>query len=257
MHPMWCPGINLDHWEANGLVGAWPLWDGGGDKAMDVSGNGNVGTLTSMDPATDWVVGEMGRCLDFDGVSDRVNITNPLGVLAQGTVMMWVNNTSFGNADYLFWGANPGRLYVTQSTAGDDGWMFRLGGGGYSVTSVIASGEWHHIAVSWQGTTANGYTDGILSIAGYAFTGTPGSASQSPSIGAYPSGILATAAKQQDVRVYNRALSASEVWHIAHDSQLYCQPRFPWGALPGGGAPPVGTIVPQMMQQSLYAGSMP
>ena len=41
---------------------------GAGDKWFDLSGYGNNGTLTNMDPATDWVTSPYGRALDFDNV---------------------------------------------------------------------------------------------------------------------------------------------------------------------------------------------
>jgi hypothetical protein len=40
-----------------------------------------------------------------------------------------------------------------------------------------------------------------------------------------------------DARYYNRALTANEVWHCCHDSQLYLPPRRRLWAV-GGGAPP-------------------
>jgi len=58
----------------DGLVGAWmPSLDVTGETLRDVSGNGNHGTLTNMDAASDWVATSKGLALDFDGVNDYVN----------------------------------------------------------------------------------------------------------------------------------------------------------------------------------------
>ena len=58
----------------DGLVGAWmPTLGVTGETLRDVSGNGNHGTLTGMDAATDWVATSKGLALDFDGVDDYVN----------------------------------------------------------------------------------------------------------------------------------------------------------------------------------------
>ena len=59
----------------NGLIGHWKLDESAGTTAADSSGNGNDGTLTNMDPATDWFPtgGQVNGALDFDGVDDRVN----------------------------------------------------------------------------------------------------------------------------------------------------------------------------------------
>ena len=54
-----------------GLVGAYSMGLGPtGDKLRDVSGYGNDVTLTSMDPATDWIVDDGRYALDFDGSND-------------------------------------------------------------------------------------------------------------------------------------------------------------------------------------------
>ena len=58
-----------------GLVGLWaPSLGPTGLTLRDQSGYGNHGTLTFMDPATDWVVSEKGWALDFDGSSDHIKI---------------------------------------------------------------------------------------------------------------------------------------------------------------------------------------
>ena len=58
-----------------GLVGAWvPAMGSSGATLYDVSGYGNHGALTNMDPATDWVAGGKGTALDFDGSNDYVAV---------------------------------------------------------------------------------------------------------------------------------------------------------------------------------------
>lgn len=64
-----CPGL----WD--GLVGAWVASLGPtGSTLFDVSGRHNHGTLTNMDPATDWVPTQHGWALDFDATDDYVEI---------------------------------------------------------------------------------------------------------------------------------------------------------------------------------------
>ena len=63
----------------DGLVGAWmPSFGVTGETLRDVSGNGNHGTLTNMDAASDWVTTPKGLALDFDGVNDYVNTNSPV-----------------------------------------------------------------------------------------------------------------------------------------------------------------------------------
>ena len=61
----------------DGLVGAWsPKLGPTGLDLFDVSGNKNDGILANMDPATAWQVGEKGWGLEFDGVNQRVSVSN-------------------------------------------------------------------------------------------------------------------------------------------------------------------------------------
>ncbi len=54
-----------------GLVGAWcPSLGASGFRLIDRSGYGNHGTLTNMDPGTDWVASGSGLALDCDGIDD-------------------------------------------------------------------------------------------------------------------------------------------------------------------------------------------
>ena len=58
----------------NGLVGLWaPPLGVSGLKLFDVSGHHNHGTLTNMDPATDWIMSPYGWALDFDGAGDYID----------------------------------------------------------------------------------------------------------------------------------------------------------------------------------------
>ncbi len=78
--------LDPHHDLAKGLVFAGLGGGRGSDKLLDASGYGNSGTLTNMDPATDWVwVPELGRWgLDFDAVNDAVNLGAGQRFLAAG-----------------------------------------------------------------------------------------------------------------------------------------------------------------------------
>jgi len=55
------------------IVGRWvPSAGATGFRLIDRSGRGNHGTLTNMDPASDWVVSGGKGALDFDGTNDNV-----------------------------------------------------------------------------------------------------------------------------------------------------------------------------------------
>ena len=75
---------------ADGLVGYWTFDDGSGTTAADSSGNGNHGALTN-DPA--WTTGLFGGALSFDGDNDYVNCGTGASLnsmTTQMTLSLWV-----------------------------------------------------------------------------------------------------------------------------------------------------------------------
>jgi hypothetical protein len=87
------------------LKGHWPLSEGAGTLCYDGSGNGNTGTMTNMDAATDWLTGQTGapqlvegynRPLLGDGATDLyVNCGDPSSDVDIGTgdfaLGYWIN----------------------------------------------------------------------------------------------------------------------------------------------------------------------
>jgi hypothetical protein len=63
-------------WE--GLVGAWPMQEGGGTKVFDSSGNYKHGTLTNTTPDASWSLSPLGRALFFDGTDDHVQLSGKM-----------------------------------------------------------------------------------------------------------------------------------------------------------------------------------
>jgi hypothetical protein len=89
----WAPGINHQDPLAQGLVGAWPFWEGSGDKVFDYSGSGNTGTLTN---GPTWTTSEFGKCLYFDGAAEReiiVGQSPELVGMPQLSLSAWVKYT--------------------------------------------------------------------------------------------------------------------------------------------------------------------
>jgi hypothetical protein len=145
------------------LVAHWKLDDGSGTTATDSSGNGFNGTLIG---GPTWVVGfdGVGGALEFDGRDDYVDFGNPAGWpagKAPRTLCGWGKTNSIASgwrwiASYgsegtglaTFIGLNGNTLYV--GGYGDD----------ISVNNVWVVGEWFHVGVTYDGTTAKAYVNG-------------------------------------------------------------------------------------------------
>ncbi len=212
----------------DGLVGLWSF-DGpdvSGTTASDRSGNGNTGTLTNG-PVP--VAGTLGQGLSFDGVNDWVAVpqSSSINNLNTFTLSLWVypisdtnnnsprmlskseTNTAANGAFNLNDEGGNLNLYANRwaTTAGD----FQL------VTTIIPLKTWTHIAVTYDyGSTSNVpvmYINGTSRAVTVttAPAGTRGSETEALNIGSNTAATRAFNGSIDDVRLYNRALSAQEV----------------------------------------------
>ena len=76
-----------------GLVAYWKFDEGSGTIACDSSGNGNTGTLAN---GPQWIAGNFGHALYFDGLDDNVLVAaaHSLDLSGSFTLSAWVNPVS-------------------------------------------------------------------------------------------------------------------------------------------------------------------
>ena len=203
---------------SNGLVGYWSF--NGPDMesatAFDRSGQGNDGTITGASI----INGKVGQALNFDGTDDTVitasfraslNITGPI------TISVWiyphsltplgyigfVQKTNFSSSYYLGTGNNKTDI------------SFYYGGTQVALTAsnVLKLNQWQHVAVSYSSTGTDIYWNGTSAIHSDTIA-TPAGNNGSLEIGyrddtsRWFDGII------DEVRIYNRALSADEVLRL-------------------------------------------
>jgi fibronectin type 3 domain-containing protein len=198
-----------------GLVAAYSFDAGSGTTAVDSSGNGNTGTLSNATWATS---GKYGSALSFNGTNAwvTVNSSSSLALTTGMTVEAWVNPTTLGSAyRTVVFREQPGNevysLYANQSNPQAPlGEVYVSGYKDASASTGLAAGTWAHLAETYDGSSVRLYVNGTL----ISTTAAPGSlASSSLPLriggnniwGEYFSGLI------DEVRVYNRALSASEI----------------------------------------------
>jgi len=212
-----------------GLVGYWSFEEGIGTKAGDMSGNGNNGTLTLMDPATDWVNGKRGKALDFDGVNDYVNLGTFSVVSDQMTMAAWVYVTAFSSPDVQERIINKADGTGTEnhdwmlSFIDNSGRKLRLRFN-RSINTLIgntnlSAGRWYYVAATYNNGTGIIYLDGVADGSGSFGTGTLPNNTNPVYIGAKSSLVEFLNGKIDEVRIYNRALSASEVANLYNASK--------------------------------------
>ncbi len=229
-------------------VAYWRLDDGSGLTALDSSTNGNTGTLYGY-PGSDaqWITGRVGGALNFnnDGsTSEYVEVPDaPSLEFDQGkafSIAAWVRGpaSQLGGAGLLVKGGGAlTAQYGLDVFNGAYRFYVRNGSGGsvVAVSSVAPNNRWQHIAATFDSAvgTMNLYVNGTL--AGSAAAPTTLLANYSPlSIGSRYSGTagydLPFSGVIDDVRVYDRALSAPQVQQLYASAgtlppTLYVQPQ--------------------------------
>ncbi|HTI34124.1 MAG TPA: LamG-like jellyroll fold domain-containing protein, partial [Miltoncostaea sp.] len=203
-----------------GPQAAYAFEENAGVTTADVSGHGITGTLTN---GPGWVAGRYGRAVQLDGADDFVDLGNPTALQMTGsmTVSAWVRSTAFPSDDAAIvskratqgWQLDitpdrgPRTIGFKLSASGGD--MFRYG------QTTLQTGTWYHVAGVYDATarTMHVYLNGQLDDGTLAGTVAAAQVNSSANvdIGRRPSGGFLTTGVIDDVRIYNRALSASEV----------------------------------------------
>ena len=216
-----------------GLVGAWmPSFGVTGETLRDVSGNGNDGTLTNMDAASDWVATSKGLALDFDGSNDRVEVDDQeLRFARYGTdglsISTWfyktknsgyqdlvTNRDAHGQFHYILY------IHITGQT------LQLHGLAQYKSTYVPPLNQWTHVVATVQNNIYSLYADGRLVQGPIAYDyRTPSVQPKKLQIGGYVNAGLTYepfGGSIQNTFIHNRALSPTEI------KQLYLNPSAPF-----------------------------
>ena len=212
---------------ATGLVGYWKFDDGSGTSAIDSSGNGNTGTLQNTPTWT--TSGMNGGALTFNGTNQFVTAPDvaPLQLSGSWTVSSWVNFSALpasGRASVLVQKIGAAINYELLVDNGDScgaglGWTAYfsvpvVGGICAKYLSSISTGTWYHVVGVWDSSSGNQYVylNGQLVMTHNTGGVVPPSGSgMSLAIGAGVYGNYLTTGTIDDVRVYNRALSAKDI----------------------------------------------
>jgi len=241
-----------------GLMAHWKFDKAKGTTAKDSSGNGNAGTLVndpSWLARNQCAAGK--SCLSFDGADDRVSVPNSssLNIERALTVAAWINlkdippssqEQNINNFPAVITKGPTNTQYiifvygVAGSASGTSPLTFRINTGidnptsrsqlvlhEVNSTSNVVFGRWMHVAGVYDGAVMKIYVNGVLEAykptSGRIATGT------SPlTIGAggndLYTDIVPTPFVNQwhglidEVSIYNRALSKSEVQSIYRNS---------------------------------------
>ncbi|KND51634.1 MAG: putative glucanase [Parcubacteria bacterium C7867-001] len=213
-----------------GLIGYWPMNEATSTRAGDFSGQGNPEVLSGTGLPT-WTNGKFGKALSFDGTNDYIETVSTIsyGGSNTATISFWLNWTSYaddcdpalasGDTD-----ANAGAWVVVPNDCDFPGYFTATigdGGGGARTEGITrpSAGSWHHIVVVLDNSSAAGsltfYVDGVAQ-SDTVLNDTKGAAGTMFTAKltgmAYTGGAFFWGAgKMDDLRLYNRSLSAPDV----------------------------------------------
>ncbi len=200
-----------------GLVAAFNFDVDGAGTVIDLSGNGNDGICTpgSTCPTFTASGGHSGGAYDFTGNGNFIEVRNEASFdfTIAFSASLWMRTSNFGNA----WAQLLGK--------GDSAWGIerQLKTGSISFTTFTPSsdnlvgppnlqdGQWHHVAVVYDGSRKLLYVDGQVA-AQRNLTAAISTNNVAVRLGfntEYPTGQYD--GRIDDVRIYNRALSQAEV----------------------------------------------
>ena len=222
------PGLLLDrsHPLARGLVGWWPMNEGGGTRVLDISGNGNHGAFGNITQGatSGRTGGALGAAVRMDGSDDQITVptSKSLAVLSDITLCAWINITSFASNGVMFdKGANYPNPYALVYYT-DKRLAFARGNGasqGYiESVSTIVGGRPEFVVASWSGGVNKIYIDGVLRDSSSGSNPTVADDGLPLYIGRRSLADVPFAGSMWNLRIYNRALDAREV------AQLYADP---------------------------------
>ena len=203
-----------------------------GTTAADSSGYGKNGAVTSGA----WAAGKINNCLNFNGTTGSVTVPNLGTVFRQFTIATWVNLTALPS----------GSGWAASSLASTDGWtsgslallflgpnsgtnankfQFSLNGANEFWSSKDFSalvGTWAHVAVVYDsiGGTMKIYVNGVLDSSSTIST-TQGGDLSTLKIGSWNGNDRFFNGKLDDFRIYDTALSASEVLALYNAAPTY------------------------------------
>jgi len=181
-----------------------------------------------LSPTANWVSGKYGSALEFDGVDDYVRVPDSDSLdLTKFTVSLWIKPNALGtgswqgiigkgtgdknNRNYaLFQRLDDNRLHYSFSDGND--WV------SYSSVGSLTIGDWYYVVMTYDQANfclyINGEKDSCVPESRVPLTTSePLYIGRLPDYGAFNGAI-------DDVRIYNRALSADEIQSL-YESEQY------------------------------------
>jgi hypothetical protein len=201
---------SIEAFEPESILGVWLLDEDKGNELIDLSEKGHNGAIMGADVKR--VDGKFGNALEFVGggkaeVPHADEFTTPTF-----TLMAWIKVDKPNNQWQLIVGKDgwPNRNYA-MFVAKDSGALHyafcapgKQDAGNFNTPTIIADGEWHHVAITYDVKVRRAYIDGNLD-AERGLTEKPSESMVSIEIGRGFTGLI------DEVLIANQAFSDDDI----------------------------------------------
>jgi hypothetical protein len=193
----------------SGLAALWDFSELTGTTTADKSGNGNTGTLHNAS----WASNVCSGCVWLGGSGSYVSVNESTSLEASGqiTVSMWLNPARNKNVDPRI----VSKLYSWEVKLNNNRTpQFSVGGIYAQLKYSISLNTWQHIVFTFSSGVVKGYVNGVpVTMSANTFTSGTMLPLQTYGLflGTDPSVSSTYAGYMDDVRIYNRALTDSDV----------------------------------------------
>lgn len=196
---------------ATGLVAAYHFNETSGATAADTSDNTNIGTLNG---GAIWATeGKFKGAASFNGTTARITIpgSSSLDLTTAMTLEAWVYPTALAKfRPVIMKEGSPYGLYAHTSQGKPTGYVAPGGKLKAAYGVVLPLNTWSHLATTYDGTTVRLYQNGE-EVGNLVTTGSIPISTRPLQIGGNTQYGEAFAGRIDDVRIYNRALTAGEI----------------------------------------------
>ena len=229
------PGLVLDraHPLSRGLVGWWPMNEGGGIRINDLV-NGNYGTFgTGIVPSATagWAGGALGRSVGTDASDDIIAVPHSPALALTGdmTISVWLYTRNAAGATYQAFSskgvvgigyASPWIAMIWTDATIIISYGNGVGAANTWSTGTVPSNQWFNLVITRKGSAITFYKNGAqLGTAGDIGAQAVTDAGTAYLIGGRTPGTLyGMNGWQCHHRLYSRAIGVSEI------AQLYADP---------------------------------
>lgn len=195
---------------SSSLIGYWPLHEDSGTTVYDFSGDNNNYSISNASPnyssileTTSW---------DFDGTGDYGTISSPYSNFSAASVSFWAYPHTASRESVPI-GFLENNYFAVRSGDGSGNWYLDINGEGSTVSGPSTNtNNLQFVTATWDGSTAelyvNGSSYGTVSVSSLDNKGEGDDLGRRSNVDGYEDHYDG---KLAEVRLYNRALTSSEV----------------------------------------------